>query len=59
MYTLLYAKVLFLQKLKSQIDREPDPVKVRRLYQLSEMVDDTALGYLMATQDLDALAVEA
>ena len=59
MYTLLYAKVLFLQKLKSQIDRERDPVKVRRLYQLSMMVDDTALGYLMATQDLDALAIEA
>ena len=44
---------------ESQIDREPDAVKARRLYQLSEIVDDTALEYLMATQDLDALAVEA
>ena len=44
---------------KPDTENQPNTVNARKLYQLSEMVDDTALGYLMATQDLDALAVKA
>ena len=52
-------ELLFLKKLQTTIEWEPDALKVRCIYKLAEGVPDTTYNLIMATQELGGAVVEA
>ena len=48
------AELLFLNKLKAQINRAPDTVTARYIYQQAQAVGDNTYSYIMAAQELEA-----
>ena len=51
-------ELLFLKKLQTTIEWEPDAVKVRCIYKLAEGVPDTTYNLIMATQEHGGAVVE-
>ena len=54
-YSIVVCRTAVLNKLKAQIDRAPDIVTARHIYQQAQAVEDTTFTYLMAASDLDVM----
>ena len=58
-YSIVVCRILFLNKVKVQIDRVPDTLMARHIYQQAQAVANNTYSYIMAAQELEAAEADA